>query len=214
MYGGRHMIKDYKVYLIMICILVLTSCSGKISGTLDKEAAETNNYQVQSNGTQSEGKPSDVEDTEEINSQNDSTTKNVQVIVSDDQTNSNRGLFWIGMSKDELNKILKDKNKKILLDEDHGTAGSSIWCEDVQFFISPDGKVSEIYVHDNVEFETLKGLRIGDNIEKLIELYGENYTLHLEEDVTLYQFRYSTNYFNIGVDSDDKVIGWGISKGQ
>lgn len=142
---------------------------------------------------------------------NMSASTHIDEIISDKQDDGSVGIFRLGMSKEELYKLIKERNMKIKLDETHGSEGSSIWCDNISFQINANNVLKEIYIYGNDKYNTSKGLKLGDSLDKMIELYGDNYISGLEESTTVYQYEYKTSYLNIAIE-DSKVVGWGISE--
>lgn len=121
-----------------------------------------------------------------------------------------KGLFGLDMHREDIVRILNTRGIKIVADESHGSAGSSIWSDDIHFIFDSEGKVREIYVSGK-SFRTLNGLSIGDEIGRIKELYGEENSSHLEPGAIVYEYHFNLNYFFVAVDERSKVVGWGIA---
>lgn len=135
-----------------------------------------------------------------------------KVIFADDQLLKSTGIFYLGMTKDDLYKKINEQNIKIVRDYNHGSEGSSVYCECVVFFLGPDNKVKEMTVNDKCDFSTTKGLKIGDSLEKAEQVYGSDYEFHEEPDANVYEYRFSSNKFFLIFNSDNNLLsGWGIS---
>lgn len=137
--------------------------------------------------------------------------KDDYVIIDDNQAKPTKGTFKLDMDKVEVIKTIQNKNIKIRLDNNHGTEGSSIDCEDIRFFFNNKNKTIEIFIYKNKKLKTTKGLIIGDNIEKVERLYGRCTNIHDEMDAIVYQYKYKKNFFSI-ILVDNKVTGWGVHK--
>lgn len=136
-------------------------------------------------------------------------TKNGYVVIDDDQVKSTKDTFKLGMNKNEILELIKSKNLELISEYDHGTEGSSIYCEDMRFLFDRQNKAVEIFVYNNPLYVTSKGLAIGDNFDKFEKLYGKNYSSREEMDATVYQFKFKSNYFSVIV-TDGIISGWGI----
>jgi hypothetical protein len=134
------------------------------------------------------------------------------IIVSEDQKYAKKGLFYLGMDKDLLYKTIKSRKLKIIIDNDNGAYGGLITCENLLISLDRNKKVSEVYASSDKGFRTLKGLKVGDSLNTVIKLYGKKYKTFAEGEITIYQFKIGSSYFNIGIDFNNKVDGWGISK--
>lgn len=131
-----------------------------------------------------------------------------QVLFSENQDQAQKYLFALGMQKSDVQSILKERNIKITLDESHGSDSSSLWGENIQLLFDKDEKLKEVFIRNKAE--SLKGLRIGDNIEHVYELYGKEQQSYDEKDSTILQYIYTSNFFNICINKDKIVTGMGI----
>jgi hypothetical protein len=133
------------------------------------------------------------------------------VIIDDNQAKPTKNTFKLDMDKAEVIKMIRNKNIKIYRDDKHGTEGSSIRCENIRFFFNNKNKAIEIFIYEDKKLITTKGLRIGDNIEKVEKLYGRCGNTHEEMDATVYQYKYKKNFFSI-IMTNNIVTGWGVHK--
>jgi len=132
-------------------------------------------------------------------------------IIDDNQTKLSKDTFKLDIDKKDVVSMIKRKNLKLIREDKHGTEGNSIYCEDIRFLFNKKSKVIEIFVYNNKTFKTTKGLMIGDKVEKIKKLYGNNFRTHEEMDATIYQYKFKNNYFSIIV-TNDIITGWGIHK--
>ena len=136
-------------------------------------------------------------------------TQNGYIVIDDDQAKSTKDTFKLGMNKNEIMELIKSENLELISEYNHGTEGSSIYCEDMRFLFDQQNKAVEIFVYNNPLYVTSKGLAIGDNFDKFEKLYGKKYSSHEEMDATVYQFKFKSNYFSVIV-TDGIISGWGI----
>lgn len=132
-------------------------------------------------------------------------------IIVNDQTGNSAGTFNVGMTKKDVKALLKSRNMKITFNDNNGSAGSIITSDSICFYFDINEVLNEIYVFNIEIFQTSKGLKSGDSIQRLKELYGNEFTSHEEPDVTVFEFRYSTGVFYAVLNPDNKVEGWGVS---
>ena len=74
-----------------------------------------------------------------------------EVLFSEDQTQNQEYVFSLGMHKDDVKRILKERNVKIFLDYSHGSYGSSLYGENIRTYYDTDVKLKELYISDKME---------------------------------------------------------------
>ena len=111
-------------------------------------------------------------------------------------------------NKDDFKNILKERNIEIYRDDSHGSYGSSIWGEDIHAFFDTDGNLKDIVISGKVE--SPMGLRVGDSIEKVYELYGKEHQFHDEPGGTVLHYVFPSNIFFISINEDKVVTGMGM----
>jgi hypothetical protein len=148
--------------------------------------------------------------TQQVDIRLDASIAKQDVIIAEDNSESP---IMLGMQKDDVFQVLQSLDIEIKLDENHGNAGSSIHSEELSLFFNQDNQLKEVYLNANTgTFKTSKGLQVGDDLDKILKLYGEQFVTHDEPDVTIYEYKIGDTFFSIGIDSNRKVNGWGISK--
>ncbi len=173
-----------------------------------KQTDITNDSQAIKNDTQNQTIVTNPKNKENsISNNNDSSLE----IIINDQTKNSIGTFNIGMTKKNVKEMIKTRNMNILLDDDNGTAGSTIICDYINFYFDTNDILYEIYVYNVKKFQTSKGLKYGDSIERLRALYGNEFSSHDEPDVTVLEYKFSTGFFRAVLNSENKVEGWGVS---
>jgi hypothetical protein len=151
-----------------------------------------------------------IADSQQVNSKIGTPVAKQDVIIAEDNGES---LIKLDMQKYDIYHLLKSLGMEIILDENNGNAGSSIYTEELSLFFNQDKQLKEVYINaDNGTFRTSKGLQFGDDLNKIFELYGEQYVTHDEPDVTVYEYKIEKLFFSIGANSHNKVSGWGISR--
>ncbi|MDF2987254.1 MAG: hypothetical protein K0R50_2764 [Eubacterium sp.] len=191
-------------------LFVLSSCGNSTDSTskintskqtdITKDSQAKNDTQNQTIVTNQKNKENS------ISNNNDSSLE----IIINDQTKNSIGTYNIGMTKKNVIEMIKTRNMKILLDDDNGTAGSTIICDYINFYFDTNDILYEIYVYNVKNFQTSKGLKYGDSIERLTALYGNEFSSHDEPDVTVLEYKFSTGFFRAVLNSENKVEGWGV----
>jgi hypothetical protein len=202
------------ITLIVSIFILLSACSPK---DIENNEGNLPNSAEHPAGTQDyDGDKSLKEDTVPTDQPivTQSPTGNIwpyefEVLFSEDQTQNQEYVFSLGMHKDDVKRILKERNVKIFLDYSHGSYGSSLYGENIRTYYDTDGKLKELYISDKME--SSKGLRIGDGIEKVYEIYGKEHRSMDEREGTSVRYIYSSNIFFVFISEDDKVVeGMGI----
>lgn len=129
--------------------------------------------------------------------------------------NGEKGLFYLGMTKDEVVSILEYNN--INYQSGGISGGIYYWIsfdlfnnEFRQTFLGQNLPLVEILIfgHNPVKAtSTQLGLNLDDPFEKMVELYGDDYTVP-DADYP-YQYRYGDYYFR-ATFHDEYVTAWGI----
>ena len=135
----------------------------------------------------------------------------VSEIIVNDQSENSTGTFNVGMTKKDVKSLLKSRNMKITFNDSNGSAGSIVTSDGICFYFDINEVLYEIYVFNIENYQTSKGLKSGDSIQRLKELYGKEFSSHEEPDVTVFEYKYPTGIFFAVINSDNKVEGWGIS---
>jgi hypothetical protein len=122
-------------------------------------------------------------------------------------------LIKLDMQKGDIYQVLQSLDIEITLDENNGNAGSSIFSEELSLFFNQDKQLKEVYLNaEKGTYKTSKGLQFGDDLDKVLKLYGEQFVKHEEPDVTVYEYKFDNLFFSIGIDANNKVTGWGLSR--
>ena len=140
------------------------------------------------------------------------------------------GNFRLGMSVSEFLSYLEETNLEIEL-PDYGLspipkeAGDApkdgriyngtdlsfyyrIRGRQLQFTFSFEETLQSIFCQDTA-FATAEGLCSGDNIQRMIQLYGTAYEKDVE-DYPVYQYQLDGGYLNVFYN-DDTVTGWSVT---
>ncbi len=183
------------IILIVNILVLLCACSSNImnddEGSFTKPIEHPTEYPVNTKNAISEIWPYEFE-----------------VLFSEDQAQTQKYVFFLGMYKDDFKNILKERNIEIYRDDSHGSYGSSIWGEDIHAFFDTDGNLKDIVISGKVE--SPMGLRVGDSIEKVYELYGKEHQFHDEPGGTVLHYVFPSNIFFISINEDKVVTGMGM----
>lgn len=124
-------------------------------------------------------------------------------------------ILQLGLTRNEVKSRLAEANIAITneyegQDDDYKPDGLwVIYTEDVELDFDIDNKLSKIFVNNNIN--TTKGLKIGDSLEDMHTLYGQEDSYYKGWDMYIYDMG-SYNFgiiYNLG-DSDNKVDAWTI----
>lgn len=219
----------YCIVLSIILIIVgackngtnsANSTNTTITSDLSEQTGVTENSQAKNKTTKEadinvNDNINDEVNNKDINSPKNSMTTDGNLsgleIIINDQSENSTGTFNVGMRKKDVTALTKSRSMKIVLDKNNGTAGSTIICDDIHFFFDKNENLYEIYVYNAKNFQTSKGLKSGDSIQRLKGLYGKESSSHEEPDVTVYEYKYPTGIFFAVLDLDNKVMAWGVS---
>ena len=138
--------------------------------------------------------------------------------------NTTKGDFYLGMKKDDVIKKIKElklDSKITDLDDTYINVNSD---DKLSFYLRFDTKdnntLTDIHVK-NIPSSSI--LKKGDSASKIIELYGDQYTLYennykFHEDngsysttPAIYEFKLNDHYFRVYV-KNQKVLSWEISQ--
>jgi|GEM_PF-3165343 len=139
-----------------------------------------------------------------------SKLSNLEIIIND-QTENSTGTFNLGMTKKEVKALLKSRNMKIEFEDDNGSAGSIVISDCIRFHFDINQVLYEMYAYKTQNFQTSKGLKSGDSIQRLKDLYGKDYYSHEEPDAIVYEYKFPTGVFFVVFNLENKVEGWGVS---
>ncbi|WP_227011714.1 hypothetical protein [Paenibacillus lutimineralis] len=137
--------------------------------------------------------------------------------------------FHLGMTIDKVREVLEANDIEIINEiENTGDSDAwdwgnkSIWTEGISFTFDHDYILYELE-YENDEATEL-GVKAGDKIDLLKEVYGNNYKLYsydqlvdlgvvISKDLTaeIYEYQMEDHYFRVFV-IDSKITSWGISK--
>ena len=128
-----------------------------------------------------------------------------------------KGALYLGMPMEEVERVLNEMNVEILNEieitshpDDWNYGNKEFWMKDYHIEFDKKDNIYEIYVHGNIPTE--RGLKIGDPIEKMEELYGENYKKSTDGGET--RFRYDMGDYKFwGIFSEDnKLKIWALAR--
>ncbi|MDQ0091956.1 hypothetical protein J2T12_005400 [Paenibacillus anaericanus] len=139
-------------------------------------------------------------------------------------------LFHLGMDIEEVRAVLEENNIEVINEiENTGDSDTwdwgnkSIWTEGISFTFDQD------YILYDLEFNneepTLEGIKVGDDLDLLLNKYGNHFKLYGPEELMnmwiidenqdkkaeIYEYRMDDHYFRAFV-VDDKIVSWNISK--
>jgi hypothetical protein len=152
------------------------------------------------------------------------------VLVNELDSNE-KELFYLGMTKDDLMSILdKDDIYYYSMESDPGPGGMAYDNSCLYYFLFFEDEISVHVDEDAVDYiemrgsvplkttSTKAGLYLGDPVEKMIELYGSDYTVGTsaipgEEMYEVYKYQMAEYYFYVYF-LDDTVARWGISSNK
>lgn len=142
-------------------------------------------------------------------------------------------LVDLGMTYNEVLIRLNENDIDTIQTEDFSKLGDQTNWE---FFYDLDEYLSNAWVHimlESKEYEFLfdgadttlmevrivghnmpstRGLYVGDSMKRLVELYGEDYTMYVIEGSLLYEYQLKDCYFRVSVDAAQEYIkSYGIS---
>ena len=126
-------------------------------------------------------------------------------ILINELDNNETGIFYLGMTRDELRSVLEDRD--ICYGAMESDTGDQCYLYDFDVF----DDYFYIYVqHDIVHcieiygltphmiVTTQAGLKLGDRFDTMIQLYGENYTVYeIEDHRKLYEYKFGDHYFQV-----------------
>lgn len=133
------------------------------------------------------------------------------------ELNDLRGTVYIGMSYIELKNKLDEQHvwyeEHFESDSDNDLTGAypGLQTKDFSVLTQTNNKdeVVEIVVMRSIP--TLYDLHINDPFRRMIELYGEDYTVYkMSETEKLYEYDFETHFFRVKMENR-KVVKWGIS---
>lgn len=142
-------------------------------------------------------------------------------------------LVDLGMTYNEVLIRLNENDIDTVQTEDFSKLGDQT---DWEFFHDLDEYLSNAWVHimlESQDYEFLfdgsettlmeiriighnmpstRGLYVGDTMKRLVELYGEDYTMYVIEGSLLYEYQLQDCYFRVSVDAAQEYIkSYGIS---
>lgn len=166
---------------------------------------------------------------------NSQVINSVSVPVSTDNKGNKNDLervplFHLGMDIEEVRAVLEENNIEVINEiENTGDSDTwdwgnkSIWTEGISFTFDQD------YILYDLEFNneepTLEGIKVGDDLDLLLNKYGNHFKLYGPEELMnmwiidenqdkkaeIYEYRMDDHYFRAFV-VDDKIVSWNISK--
>lgn len=142
--------------------------------------------------------------------------KNAQIVVT--ERSDEKGIIYLGMNFDDVRLWLDtmdiwyegyftptDPNDLSIGYDGLFTVEFSVWTD-----TDNKNEVYGIAVLENIP--TMSGLNLGDSLDIMIELYGDDYIIYQTFDGTnIYEYDMGSHYFQVNI-FDDKVDAWKISK--
>jgi hypothetical protein len=134
-------------------------------------------------------------------------------VLVNEQDNNKQGLFYLGMSKDEVRSVLEDNRINFVMQEsDTGEANFlfEFYLFDDSFALGlANDSIYSIGIYGDSPVDatsTQSGLNLGDTLEKMVELYGSDYKV-VDEG---YVYVIGDHSFLVRFKSN-AVTGWEIS---
>jgi hypothetical protein len=192
---GRILLKKYKIVLPSILMLLFVGCN-----TVEKQPANsiptTKNVDI---STTSKG-------TDSYNSQ----------IIINEKSMEKTSTFTFDMSKEEVVTKLDKMKVKIINEieittskDDPQWGNKQLWTEGLSFSFDKNNRLYDINIHGDLA--TSLGLKNGDSVEKIEELYGTDYRKNKTNTGFVYEYVIDKYYFRVLFETEE-VTGWGISK--
>lgn len=139
-------------------------------------------------------------------------------VLVDELNNEEGSLFFLGMTKAKVITLLNNNNMYYnCAESDLGGYVIDFLLFDGFFLLMFDEDQSLLNLIEirgdtpNKATSTQAGLMLGDTYDKMISLYGSNYTVYKSETYdSIYEFSYNSYYLQIYF-LNDIVFQWGIS---
>lgn len=189
--------RQYFIAIILVSALLLAGCNNTSNQNLQgTDLPNKQNTQV-----------SPVSNTGTNSSQNKS-------IIVNEQANEEKGIFYLGMSRQDVLSALKSM-KIDISNEVEITSHPDAWnfgnkllfAGGYSFEFDKEYKLYEIRVLNDMP--TALGLKLGDLIETMENLYGKNYKANHTDNSASYSYLIGKQYFWVYFEKG-KVKMWGI----
>ena len=129
------------------------------------------------------------------------TLQNNLKVVINEQSNGEKGTFYLGMIKQEVLHILKTMGIDydcvyITDDRDDWNYGNEVMMmsNNLECSLTFDNK-DKLYAIGAGEIPTILGLKSRDSLEIMEKLYGKNYTSYNDDKDYIYEYKISDHYF-------------------
>ncbi len=210
------------LYCIVLSIILVIVCACKNSTETTIKNGISEQTGITENSEEKYNTADDTVVTKNKNKENNTPENNITntsdnnlsvlEIIINDQTENSTGTFNLGMTKKDVKALLKSRNMKIEFEDDNGSAGSMVISDCIRFHFDINEVLNEMYAYNTENFQTSKGLKSGDSIQRLKELYGKEYSSHEEPDAIVYDYKFPTGVFFVVFNLENKVEGWGLNK--
>jgi len=148
----------------------------------------------------------------EITYETETTTRQIDNMQNKDKVQTEIDeIFYLGQSPDEVLNVFKKEGIEIDMEGREDKNGRryewdghfSLISDELNVFFNPNEEITRINVK-TPRYATDLGIRVGDSKEKMLEVYGENYTLAYENSWYIYTY----NDLCIGFLIRNNTVEW------